>query len=172
MIRRDPYLQQALFADPEFGRPDHALFARTEGFPRAEAARRFLARSANDPRFEWNADLILLLGELPASEAYPAVRKQWKQGGLQEPILSVLARQPAEVDRERFLEGLSSPQTGTVKLCLESLERLPACKSASELLPIVQAFGRLPEERATAALRSQFVRDLEEWSGKHGVGTA
>ena len=98
------------------------------------------------------------------------MRRLWKQGGLQEPILSVLARQPVEVDRERFLEGLSSAQVGTVRLCLEALEKLPARNSASDLLLIVQAFGRLPEERATGALRRQFVKDLENWSGQPGVG--
>ena len=170
LVRRDPRLSDELLANPAFGRPDHAVFARTAGFPRTQAARLFLARAGTNPSFEWNADLVLLLGELPPAESLETLRKIWKRGGLQEPVLTVLAKSPMVADREKFLEGLASPQLATVKLGMEALEKLPPMKSAPTLLPIVQALGRLPEEKAANPLRQQIAKDLARWTGQNNLG--
>jgi putative heme-binding domain-containing protein len=170
LARRDPGLHQALLADPVFGKPDHALFAHAAGFSKAAAVRRFLTRAATDSSFEWNADLVSLLGELPQEEALPVARTLWQRGGLQEPLLRILAQHPAEEDRSRFWEGLGSPQLVTVQLCLDALGKLKVQKTAANLLPIVQAFGRLPDEKATQAIRRQFARDLAQWTGQTSFG--
>ena len=46
---------------------------------------------------------------------------------------------------ERFLEGLSSPQPATVRLCLSALEHLPNTKDGPTVLALVQALRRLPD---------------------------
>jgi putative heme-binding domain-containing protein len=171
LARRDPKLSDDMLANPAFGRADHAVFARSAGFPKAQAARLFLARASTNPSFEWNADLVLLLGELPPPESLDTLRKIWKRGGLQEPVLTVLAKKPKEADREKFLEELASPQLATVKLGMEALEKLIPMKSAVALLPIVQALGRLPEEKAANQLRQQIAKDLALWTGQTGLGT-
>ena len=171
LARRDPELHRAMLADPAFGRPDHAMFARSANFPKAEAARRFLAKAAGIDAFEWNADLVLLLGGMPQQEALPVIRRIWKDGGLHEPALTVLAKWPEEVDREKFLEGLASAQLATVRFCLEALEKMPPRNLASDLLPLVQSLGRLPEDKAANPLRQQLAKDLAAWSGRAGLGT-
>ena len=171
LARRDLKLSDEMLANRAFGRPDHAVFARSAGFPKAQAARLFLARASTNPSFEWNADLVLLLSELPPEESLDALRKIWKRGGLQEPVLTVLAKKPLEADREKFLEGLASPQLATVKLGMESLEKLAPMKSAPALLPIVKALGRLPEEKAANPLRQQIAKDLALWTGQTSLGT-
>ena len=46
LVRKDDALNAALLlANPEFGRPDHAFFARTPGFDRRRAAEIFLERA-------------------------------------------------------------------------------------------------------------------------------
>jgi putative heme-binding domain-containing protein len=110
------------------------------------------------------------LGELPREEALPIVRKIWKQGDLQEPALTVLTKWPVEADRDKFLEGLASPQLATVKLCLEALENLAPQHSAQALLPLVKSLARLPDEKAANPLRQQFAKDLTLWTGQAGLG--
>src|SRR5262249_10121576 len=45
LARKDPRLNAALLAHPEFGRPDHVLFTQCPGFDRRRAAEVFLARA-------------------------------------------------------------------------------------------------------------------------------
>ncbi len=138
--------------------------------PKQRQLRRFLARASADTSFEWNANLVLLMGELPREKALPIVRKIWKQGDLQEPALTVLAKWPAELDRDKFLEGLASPQLATVKCSLDALEKLAPQHSAQVLLPIVKSLARLPDEKAANPLRLQFAKDLALWTGQTGLG--
>src|SRR5262249_39709479 len=66
LARKGPGLNAALLASAEFGRPDHALFARCPGFDRHRAAEVFLARGANEEDYPWNSSLVGLIGSLPA----------------------------------------------------------------------------------------------------------
>ena len=147
-------------ADPEFGRPDHALFARVPGFDRRRAAEVFLARAEADAEFRWTPEVVELIGLLPASRSLPALRRAWDDGGLEEAILPVLAHDPRPEDREKFLAGLGSLQPAVVRLCLEALDALPRGDEGAEASALIRALGRLPEGPEQSPLRDRIAATL------------
>jgi putative heme-binding domain-containing protein len=165
LVRKDPALPKALLAHPDLGRPDHALFMKAPGIDRVKAADIFLARAARDPEYAWNADLVALIGDMPPERSLPVLRRLWGQHGLDEAVLPYLARRPAAEDRGRLAQGLTSLQPGTVRLCLEALQKLPASQ-ADEVLPILQAFRQLPSSKEYDPLRPLFDAVLEQAMGQ------
>jgi putative heme-binding domain-containing protein len=171
LARQDAALDAALLAHAEFGRPDHALFAVTPGFDRRRAAAVFLARSAKEPDYAWNASLIELISSLPAEKSMPVLRRLWGQAGLDEAILPVLAEKPEAADRDKFLTGLSSPQVATVRRCLEALDRLPGKVTEGELLlPLVVTLRRLGDTKDEKQMREQVVKYLQRVTGQDQLG--
>jgi putative heme-binding domain-containing protein len=171
LVARDPALNRALVEHRQFGRPDHALFARAKGFDRARAAGVFLARAAGDKEFTWNAELVALVGELPAEKSLPVLRKLWGEYGLDEAILLVLARHARPEDHAKFLTGLSSAQLRTVAASLSALEKLPDRPGDSEQRR-EEAFALLRTVRLTGSgkaeeqLRSHLLTRLSRITGQ------
>src|SRR5206468_5141505 len=130
-------------------------------FDRRRAAAVFLARVAKEKDYPWNAELVRLIGELPPGQAGPVLRRLWSRAGLNDVILPVLARKPAEEDRERFLEGLASPQPATVRLSLSALEQLPEKKDGHTVLALVQALRRLPDGKEEQRAGEEIARHLK-----------
>ncbi len=163
LVRQDPKLNDALLADADFGRPDHALFARAAGFDRRRAAEVFLARADKDADFAWNAGLVELLGTLPEERSLPVLRGLWGEQGLDAVILPLLARQPRAEDRPKFVNGVDSVQMATVRLALDALEKLPLLrKDADEATALVLALRRLPEGKEEDKLRERLVERLRK----------
>jgi hypothetical protein len=167
LARKDASLNTALLAHPDFGRPDHALFARAPGFDRRRAAEVFLARADRDADFPWNADLIELLGDLPDDKALPVLHRLWGEHGLDEVILPLLARRPREEDRAKFLKGLDSVQMVAVRLSLDALGKLPGRPhDADEALALIVAVRRLPPGKEEDQLRARLVERLRQTTGQ------
>ncbi len=167
LVRKDPQLNTALLTHSNFGRPDHALFARAPGFDRRRAAEIFLARADRDAEFPWNADLIELLGDLPGDKSLSVLRCLWGEQGLDEVILPLLARQPHEQDRAKFLKGLDSVQMATVRLALAALEKLPRRpRDAEETLALIVALRRLPAGKEEDPLRARLLERLRATTGQ------
>jgi putative membrane-bound dehydrogenase-like protein len=167
---KDPALHAAVLADPEFGRPDHALFARSSGFDRRQAAEIFLARAEKDDDYPWNAALVGLLDSLPVERTQPLLRRLWDHGGVEDAVLPLLARQPLTEDRARFRRGLESPQLATVRLCLETLAKLPDSADGKQVLALVRALRRLPQGKEEDHLRDQLGRYLGRLTGQEKLG--
>jgi putative heme-binding domain-containing protein len=171
LAQRDTSLNRALVEHREFGRPDHALFARARGFDRARAAAVFLARAAGDPSFAWNAELVALLGELPAEKSLPVLRKLWGEHGLDEAILPLLARQARAEDHAKFLVGISSPRLDTVAAALSALEKLPNRPGDSEhrreeAFALLRAVRQTGLAKAEEKLRSRLLARLSGITGQ------
>jgi putative membrane-bound dehydrogenase-like protein len=166
LARKDPKLNAAILAHPDFGRPDHALFTRCPGFERQKAAEIFLGRAQKDAEYPWTADLVGLMGSLPAERSFPVLRKVWETAGLEEAILQVLARKPMEEDRQKFRGGLGSPQLATVRLCLDALEKLPKSDDPQELLAAIRALRSLPDGKEVEPLRQRLGRFLQQRTGE------
>ncbi|MFO0878995.1 MAG: c-type cytochrome [Gemmataceae bacterium] len=159
LAARDARLNRALVSDPGFGRPDHALFCRCPGFDRKRAAQRFLERSTQEG-FTWNADLIALIGALPAEQSLPVLRRLWGEQGLDEVILPWLARAPQSDDRARLLGGLTSANLQTVKAALGAIERLPLATGslrAEESLAMALSLRQLTPGKEEDALRARLL---------------
>src|SRR5262249_16584940 len=89
----------------------------------------------------------------------------WGRAGLDASLLPLFARHPEPADRQKFLEGLASPQLEVVRACLEGLEKLPGRAEASELLALIQALSRLPAGKEGDALRARLGSHLENLTG-------
>jgi putative membrane-bound dehydrogenase-like protein len=164
LSRKDPRLNEALVSHPDFGRPDHALFARVEGFDRRRAAEVFASRIEAAEEFPWSADLVGLMQGLPEDRARTLLRRAWEHGGLDEAILPALARHPRPEDRSKFLDGLRSVQPATVLLCLGALESLPPAED--EGIALVRLLRRPTEGADPRALRDRVAARLRRGTGE------
>jgi putative membrane-bound dehydrogenase-like protein len=160
LARKDPQLHDALLSSPDFGRPDHTLFALSPGFDRKRAAEVFLARARRDETYPWSAGLVALVGALPDERSLPVFRGIWGKVGVDEAILLVLARHAHALDRGKFLDGLNSPQLATVRLCLRALDRLPTESDRLEILALIRALRRQTDGREEKELGAEIAERL------------
>jgi putative membrane-bound dehydrogenase-like protein len=167
LARKDLSLNAALLAAANFGHPEHALFTRCPGFDRRRAAEIFWRRAKNDPHYTWTPELANLMGELPAEKALPLLRTLWDRGGLEEAILPLLARHPDPADRDRYLQGIRSPQLSTIRLCLDVLEPLPPVLDGEHILPLVRCLRCLPESKEGDRLRERVGLLLQHLTGQN-----
>jgi putative membrane-bound dehydrogenase-like protein len=174
LTRKDPALNTAILADPDFGRPDHALFALTPGFDRRRAAEVFLDRAHKVEEYPWNENLVELVGGLPPERSQPVLRALWSRAGLDDAIIEVLARHPDATDRGKFLDGLASTRWSIARLSLDALEALPRVaapgQDAELLVALVAALGRVPEGKEGTAMRERIARGLQRATGKTEPG--
>jgi putative heme-binding domain-containing protein len=170
LAARDPKLNAVLLAHPALGRPDHALFARCPGFDRPRAAEVFLKKAQADPDFAWNAELVGVVGALPAARALPLLRKLWGEVGLDDAILPVLARHARGQDHARFLTGLVSARLADVRLALGALEKLPphpgTAGARDEALGLLRAIRQLPSGKEEEKLHKRLLARLNAVSGR------
>jgi putative heme-binding domain-containing protein len=167
---RDPNLNNCILSNSEFGRPDHALFARCPGFNKPAAAKLFLVRIKETDDYPWTAGVIKLMGSLPDEQCVPVLRELWGKAGLDESILPILARRPQLVDLDKFIESLNSPKLATIRMALEAMEKLPVAENASQALALVRCLRSLPEEREEKRLQERIVHYLQRISGQEKLG--
>jgi putative heme-binding domain-containing protein len=171
LSRKDPELNEAILQHPDFGQPSHALFVRGGGSQRRQAARLFLARARKDANYEWAPELIEIVGALPDEEVLPLARRLWERGGLEDALLDLLARKPQTQDRDKFLTGLNSSQSSTVRLCLEALAKLPPRNDGPTALALVLALRSLSDARDDKLLAAQLGRYLQKLTGQNKIST-
>jgi putative heme-binding domain-containing protein len=162
LAEKDGKLHEAIIGHPQFGRPDHALFAQAPGFPRQRAAEVFLDRVQHDKDYALSAAVVEILGDLPAERVVPAMRKLWGQTGQDAAMLPLLARLPVAADRGKFIDGLASAQPATLRACVEALDQLKSKDDGREALGLLLALKRLPDNQK--ALRGDVLRRLQQLS--------
>jgi putative heme-binding domain-containing protein len=160
LATRDPELNAALLAARDFGRPAHAVFTHAPGFDRVTAARKFL-QHRKDPGFTWNAELIPLLGLLPASEALPVLRELWGEAGLNDVILPLLAREPVGEDRPRLIQALALGNPNIVQDAATALEKLGPSRDADETLALLRALRDVPPGKEFDSIRARINLTLQ-----------
>jgi putative heme-binding domain-containing protein len=167
LAAKDEALNKAIVEHPDFGRPDHVLWTQAPGFDRAKAARTFLARSKKESSFEWNAALVALIGQLPAEESLPALRKLWGEAGLDDELLPILAKAAREEDHDKLLRGITSPRVPLVGVSLSGLEKLAVKKDRQrdEGLALIKALRQLPSGKENDALRKRLLARMTKLAG-------
>jgi putative membrane-bound dehydrogenase-like protein len=170
LARKDPALHDAVLAHADFGRPDHALFARAPGFNRRRAAEKFLEKAESESGFAWNAPLVEILGSLPVEKYLPVLRKLSGQAGLDDAILPLLARQPQPADREKFLEGLNSPKLAGIRLCLDALDKLPPVSDGPTVIALLRSLRSLPDGKEENQLQDRLIQTLKRITGQKMPG--
>ena len=116
LAHKDAALNAALLAHADFGRPDHVLFARCPGFDRRRAAEIILKRSDNDADFPWSAEIITLLGSLPRERIAPVLRRLWGEHGVDDAILTMLARSRAR--KTATASSADSARLASIRCCV------------------------------------------------------
>ncbi|QDU63934.1 Cytochrome c [Planctomycetes bacterium Pan216] len=172
MADRDPSLPKALVSHPLFGRPDHLVFTRSPVIDRASAASRYLDDINRDDfnDEDWTAELIDLLGELPSEKVVPLLRDRWGELGLEEASTPILAREPAEEDRERLREVIGFGSPSTIRLAAGALEKLGLQEDPESVAALVVALGQLGREKEVEPARKDLGKRLAKVSGKeHGT---
>ncbi|HEY7311270.1 MAG TPA: hypothetical protein VH643_18050 [Gemmataceae bacterium] len=171
LAHKDAALNQAMIAHADFGRPDHVLFARCPDFDRRRAAEILLNRSEREEDFPWSADHVALLGSLPQERVVAVLRRLWGEHGVDDAILTLLAREPRAEDRDRFLIGLGSSRLDILLRSLDALEKLPPhspdrTRDRDEFLALLLALRRLPEGKETDKVRDRLTAYLARRSGQ------
>jgi putative heme-binding domain-containing protein len=166
LVHQDGGLTAAILRHPEMGRPEHVAFTEVPGFDRKAAAALFLEKIDSDSAFHWNAGVVALVVELPGDEITTRLRRIWGKAGVDAAILPVLARKPLEADRPKFIEGLASTNLATVRVCLETLQKIGVKGDPIEAGALIRALDHLPESREGKELRKVVGARLEASTGK------
>jgi putative heme-binding domain-containing protein len=166
LAAKDDALNKAIVEHPDFGRPDHVLWTGAPGFDKAKAAGVFLAKSKKEG-FEWNAALVALIGQLPAEESLPVLRKLWGEAGLDDELLPILAKAAREEDHDKLLLGITSPRVPLVGVSLSALEKLAVKKDhqRDEGLALLKALRQLPSGKENEAMRKRLLARLTKLAG-------
>ncbi len=167
LVERDSGLPEALLAQPDFGRPGHVQFVAAmpeEKF--GEAIGRFVEAVRTDEDYAWDQDVVFLMGASNDPEVRNMLRERFDDYSLRNAILLTLAREPAEIDRPLFLEGLEGTPFDVMGQCIAALAWLSPEASPRELVTLVRAARRLGYKEEERELRDQVVELLRLKTGQ------
>jgi putative heme-binding domain-containing protein len=156
----------AVIAHPDFGRPEHAFFARALGEPPEKVAERFLAAAEKDRNYAWTPAAVELLAALPPEKVRKTLRELAERPGLEEVAARMLAAHPDAADRAKFVAGLKSLDAELVRACAHALTNLPAESKSEVVANAIRALRRFPDEKPNAAVRAELVALLQKSSGE------
>ena len=177
LAKLDNELADQLVAQPEFGRPGHVLFLSQ--LPQdllSKVIDSYVKTIAADAEYPWNNDVVFLIGESQQPEHRELLRRQLDQFKIRGAVLVILAKQPEERDRDRFVEGLDESRGEVLTACLDALTQLKPSQAADEQLALLKALRRLGtdekefpiREKAAKLLARNFGRDLGFVFGQPG----
>lgn len=167
LVRLDFKLPSQLLRHPAFGHLGHVKFASKLSDDELQVATQaLLGKLASDKQSGWTNDLVFLLGKSKTPEHLDLLREQSDNYAVRNSVLTVLAKRPGAVDRERFLRGLEAAQPEVVLTCLEALEKLPASQEGTEQVALVRALRRFTGDRSEYGLRDRVARLLQRNTGQ------
>ena len=167
LVHRDPFLPQAVISHLDFGRPGHIIF--TEGMAaelRAQAAERVGEFLAKHPELPWTRDVVSLLAASPHPGLRERVREQFDDLALQGAIILALAKSPEDVDRDKFIRGLTLPDIAVVDASIAALQRLPSGEEPAYQFALLHTLRRLGADKREIALRDRVERQLRRNLGQ------
>jgi putative membrane-bound dehydrogenase-like protein len=167
LVELDRPLPLAMLQQPSFGRPGHVMFlAELPEEHLEQAVAVFLERVEQDPDYQWTNGVVFVVGEGGTPRHLDLVRRQYENFSVRNAVLLVLAAEPEEQDRPKFLEGLESSQLEILTACLEALEQLPKQPSAEEDVALLKTLRRLGANSQEYVLRERVVRLLQRNTGE------
>jgi putative membrane-bound dehydrogenase-like protein len=158
----DQYLAPAIVGHVKFGRPGHTIFLNQmppDLLPIAQSA--FVTMISNDRDYPWNNDVVFALGESTNPAHRNLIRQQFEQFSVRGAVLVVLSRKPEEIDRDKFIAGLSWSQAEVQTACLSALEALGPSANPAEQIALVKSLRRLGADEAEYTARDRVVALLE-----------
>lgn len=164
--RAAPNLGRELLQSASFGAPEHAAFVKPLKLDAKEAAKKFLARAKNDPKYGWTPGVVALLAERPRNETNPLLEALWQRPGLDEAVLRVLARSPDDCDTPKFLSGLKSLDAELVRASADALTKLANADAEVAAVAAVRALRRFPDPKTDARTRGALFALLQKCTGE------
>jgi len=161
LVARDPKLPIALLEHPEFGDPGHVQFVKHMPPGRFdELIAKVARRIRNDADYDWNADVVYLLGESRVEEDRELVRSRFEDFALRDAVIMSLAQHPQERDRTYFVAGLETSPFEVVESCVTALGLLSPTTDGTENVALAMTLRRLSAEGEEAVTRDQVVELL------------
>ncbi|MFO1096081.1 MAG: PVC-type heme-binding CxxCH protein [Planctomycetaceae bacterium] len=167
LAERDPGLPASLLAQPEFGRPAHVQFVSSMPPERfGDAIKLFVGKVRADENYQWDPDVIFLLGASDDPEVRNMLRLRFDDYSLRNAILMTLSQQPSEIDRPLFVEGLEGTPFDVLGQCITALALLPPKAEPREIVALVRSLRRLGFKEQEREFRDQVVELLRLKTGQ------
>jgi putative heme-binding domain-containing protein len=173
----DNELADQLVAQPEFGRPGHVLFlTRLPQDLLPKVIDKYVQAVSDNAEYPWNNDVVFLIGESKQPEHRELLRRQFEQFKIRGAVLVILAQQPEERDRDKFVEGLEESRLEVLAACTDALAKFAPSQSSAEQIALLRALRRLgsnPKEfpirdKVAKLLSRNFSRDFGFVFGQPG----
>lgn len=161
LVAKDAQLPVAILETPGFGLPGHVQFISEfppERFDDAIVA--FSKRAQNDPDYEWNADVILLLAESLNESDQQLIRSKFDDFSTRNAVIMALSVDPQEKDRSYFYRALESAPLEIMQECITALGLLPPSENADENVALVRTLRRMGFVEDERLVRDQIVELL------------
>lgn len=133
LCHRDPALARALIDDPHFGRAEHCLFAEHMTPADKQAAAAKLIEAQDETQQDVTSQWVNVVATLPREDVLPVLRRQWDNIAVRDTITPILAAQPEEEDRGRFVDALLSTQAEITEQAAKALTSLDAPGTPREI---------------------------------------
>lgn len=164
---RDPGMPASLLGQPEFGRPAHVQFVSAMPPERfGEAIALFVDKVRTDENYQWDPDVVFLLGASDNPEVRNMLRLRFDDYALRNAILMTLSQQPSEIDRPLFIEGLEGTPFDVLEQCITALALLPPRAEPRELVALVRCARRLGFKEQEREYRDQVIELLRLKTGQ------
>jgi putative heme-binding domain-containing protein len=164
LCRRDLALSLALAKSGNLKQVGHALFVdKLPADLRPDATRKLWAAVLASDQ-EPTPEMVSLTECLPRNEALELLRPQWEAGALRDAVVLALAKHPQQVDRQKFLEGLASPQPLVVQRSAKALETLGIRCTPAEIAAALRALKQACALDKQQEPRTTLMRLLEFWT--------
>jgi putative heme-binding domain-containing protein len=161
LSKLDEELADQLIAQPEFGRPGHVLFlSRLPQDLLPKVVESYVQTVSNDAEYPWNNDVVFLIGESKQPEHRELLRRQFDQFKIRGAVLVVLARQPEERDRDKFVEGLDESRLEVLTACADALAKFKPSQNPAEQIALLRALRRLGSDEKEFPIREKVARLL------------
>jgi len=173
LVDHDPELPAAIVRNPQFGRAGHVLFMSQIAQADIPVAIAAFVRLLESDDAEWTSELVFLISKSDESEHRERIRSQYDNLAVQSAVVMVLAEQPQEIDRDKFIRGLSSPMVEVITASLKALqdlsEKYSEKYSVAEQVALYKLLRRLSNEKQDYAIRERVIRLLQSATG-HSYG--
>ncbi len=168
LIKYDPYLPGSIILEEGFGLPAHVLYMSeiaSEELPKAIDA--FIKQTELDEDYEWTNDVVFVIGESKEPKHRELIKSLYEISRIQGAVQMVLAENPEESDRDKFIEGLNSSLKTVLTSCIGALNQLPETGNQKELTTLVKTMRRLGSDPSEYPIRESIVKLLRKKTGLH-----
>ncbi|MBP3960807.1 c-type cytochrome [Gemmata sp. G18] len=155
-------LNEAVVDHGEFGRPEHAALVRPLKLDADDATRRFVLSAAKDRRYDWTPGVVEFLARVPRANVDRLLLDLWERPGLEDAVLRVLAHDPRDTDRPKFVVGLKALDPGLVRISADALAKLPTTDTKDVCVAAIRALRRFPDAKADAGTRAALFTFLQK----------